>query len=223
MNETKDTLYFSEILNDALPELPADSPTVLFFDGVGVTRDRENYNLTDPRYGDAMLDASRVLCGEIPHTCFQISDELSIIFPNIGSFASRINAHYLTHDEICGLSAQAFSEEFSNIYEKKTRFHVRIHTLRPEDCNRYIAWRRKYTKKAVYIYFLISKGAWKSEYRLYEEKELLSIIMRNGLYGKFIKNRRYVEGVVQNIPRDTPHSSYQLLTTNAISIRHECF
>ena len=193
-----ETLYFPKILDDALPELSAGSPAVLFFDGVGVTRDRENYDLTEPGYGDAMLSAAKILCGEIPYTCYQVSDELSIIFPDITAFASRINAHYLTHDELCGLAVQIFSEEFSAIYRKKTHFHVRMHALRPEDCNRYIAWRKEYTKKAVYTYFLVHEGVWKGAYGKYEKKELLSLIIRKGLYKKLSQNRRYIEGTVQN-------------------------
>lgn len=198
MSSSSETVYFSKILDEALPELPPHSPAVLFFDGVGVTRDRENYDLTEPGYGDAMLSAAKILCGEVPYTCFQVSDELSIIFPDITAFASRINAHYLTHDELCGLSAQIFSEEFSVFYGKKTRFHVRVHPLRPEDHNRYIAWRKEYTKKAVYTYFLIHEGEWKGAYGKYEKKELLSLIIRKGLYKKLSQNRRYIEGTVQN-------------------------
>lgn len=198
MPSSSETAYFPKILDDALPELPAHSPAVLFFDGVGVTRDRGNYDLTKHGYGDAMLDAAKILCGEIPHTCFQVSDELSIIFPDITLFAARIKAHYLTHDELCGLAVQTFSEAFSSIYGKKTHFHVRIHTIKAEDCNRYIAWRKEYTKKAVYTYFLIREGVWKGAYSKYEKKELLSLIIRKGLYKKISQNRRYIEGTVQN-------------------------
>lgn len=206
MSSSSETVYFSKILDEALPELPAGSPAVLFFDGVGVTRDRENYDLTEHRYGDAMLGAAKILCGEAPYTCFQVSDELSIIFPDITAFASRINAHYLTHDELCGLSAQIFSEEFFAIYGKRTRFHVRIHALKPEDCSRYIAWRKEYTKKAAYTYFMIHEGVWKGAYGKYEKKELLSLIIRKGLYKKLSQNRRYIEGTVQNNTTPAPKS-----------------
>lgn len=198
MPSSSETAYFSKILDDSLPELPAHSPAVLFFDGVGVTRDRRNYDLTKPEYSYAILGATRKLCGETPHTCFQISDEISIIFPDISSFASQINVHYLTHDEICGLAVQTFSEEFSVIYGERARFHVRVHSIKPEDVSRYIAWRKEYTKKAVYTYFLIHEGKWNGAYGKYRKEELLSVIMREGLYKKLLQNRKYVEGIFQN-------------------------
>lgn len=198
MPSSSETIYFPKILDDTLPELPAGGPAVLFFDGVGVTRDRENYDLTKPGYRDAMLGAAKLLCGEVPYTCFQVSDELSVIFPDITPFASRIKAHYLTHDELCGLAVQTFSEAFSSIYGKKTHFHVRIHTIKAEDCSRYIAWRKEYTKKALYTYFLIHEGKWRGGYSSYSKEELLSLIMRKGLYKKLVRDRRYIEGVVQD-------------------------
>ncbi len=194
---SSETAYFSKILDDALPELPTHSPAVLFFDGVGVTRDRKNYDLTEPGYGDAMLGAAKILCGEVTYTCFQVSDELSIVFPDITLFAARIKAHYLTHDELCGLAVQTFSEAFSSIYGRKTHFHVRIHAIGLKDCSRYIAWRKEYTKKAVYTYFLIHEGKWRGGYSSYSKEELLSLIMRKGLYKKLLQNRRYIEGATQ--------------------------
>ena len=197
MNLSDDTTYFSSLINKETFELCREKPVLFFLDGVGVTRDREKYDLSDNRYSDAMLSAAEKLCGDIPTLFFQISDEISIVIFDVQAFADQVSAHYITHDEFCGLAGQIFSSEFFEIYGRRTLFHIRVHNIKAEDCKRYISWRRSYTRQALYTYLAVRKGVWRKEYECCSHKELVSMLIRRGLYGRLMGNRRYLEGTIR--------------------------
>lgn len=195
-NIAKDADYFPSLINAQSQEIPSGKPVVIFLDGVSVTRNKEDYDLFDWKYGTSMITATMGLFEDVPFMFFQISDEISIITRDIKALAEKLNAHYITHDELCSLIGQAFSTGFSKQYGKQTWFHVRMHTVEPNDVERYIKWRQSYTKMAVYTYFAIRKGIWKGEYSNYEPKQLISVFMKQGVYGELRKNRRYIDGTI---------------------------
>ena len=195
MDTSNNTIYFSFLIDSQIPEISPEGTVVIFLDGVGVTRDKVNYDLTDNRYGEAMVSAVENIFGKrLTYTCFQISDEISIIIDDITSFTNLIGAHYRTHDEICGLMAQTFALEFEKLYGHRTFFHIRIHCIGNNDRERYISWRKEYTKLAVYTYFAIHEGVWRWFYDKYNKDQLIPIMMREGIYDKLLGNRRYLEG-----------------------------
>ena len=83
---------------------------------------------------------------------------------------------------------------FCNYYGKDVRFHIRIHNIEPDDRDRYIAWRKAYVRNAVYTYFAIRNGVWRSVYSDYDEEEIKQVLRRAGLSGKLNDIKSFIEG-----------------------------
>lgn len=186
--------FFINIIDTQIPEIDTDKPIVIFIDGVGTTRNRKEHDLLDERFGDSMMKAAMQMCENVPCRIYQISDEISIIVDDVKKFARNIGASYCTHDELSSLAAQAFVPVFCSSYGKSVRFHIRIHSIAPEDRDRYIAWRKTYVRNAVYTYFAIRSGVWRRAYSDYDEDEIKQVLRRAGLSGKLKDIKRFVDG-----------------------------
>lgn len=186
--------FFIDIIDTQIPEINKDKPVVIFIDGVGTTRNRKEHDLLNIKFGDSMIKAAMRMCENVPCQIYQISDEMSIIADDVKKLAENIGASYCTHDELSSLIAQAFVPAFCNYYGKDVRFHIRIHNIEPDDRDRYIAWRKAYVRNAVYTYFAIRNGVWRSVYSDYDEEEIKQVLRRAGLSGKLNDIKSFIEG-----------------------------